>query len=106
MLSEPGCSQVDLAFRDPIGEHAIEFAQRALQGQQLRQPRGFRGIAALLQRQLARYQVERVDRDPQLECVVPADLRRDIVAQEIRDRLDQFGGCRFVLHLYFLAFWV
>jgi hypothetical protein len=28
-----------------------------------------------------------------------ADHRRDIVAQEVRDRLDQLGGCRFVLHV-------
>ena len=99
MIGKPRRLQVDLAFRDAIGERAIEFAERALHAQQLRQPRGFRGIAALLQRQLARHQIERVDRDPQLERVMPADLGRDIVAQEIRDRLDQFFRCRFVLRV-------
>ena len=54
---------------------------------------------ALLQRQLPRHQIERVDADAQLEGVVALDDGRDLVAQEIRDRLDQFGGCRFVLHL-------
>jgi hypothetical protein len=29
---------------------------------------------------------------------VTADQRRDVVAQEIRDRLCQLSGCRFVLH--------
>src|ERR1700694_3680173 len=103
MIGEPGRLQVEFAFRDTIGERAVELGERALLTQQSRQPLGFRGIAALLQRQLARHQIERVDRDPQLERVMPADDRRDIVAQEIRNRLDQFFRCRFVLHVTFLA---
>ncbi len=99
MLRQPRRLQIDLAFCDLVRKRAIEFAERTLHAEQLRQPRGFRGIAALLQRQLPRHQIERVDGDPQLEGVVAVDLRRDVVAQEIRDRLDQFGRCRFVLHL-------
>ncbi len=64
------------------------------------QPRGFRYIVALLQRQLPRHKVERVDADAELEGVVALDDGGDLVAEEIRDCLDQFGGCRFVLHLY------
>ena len=53
----------------------------------------------LLQPKFTRDQIERVDADAKLECVVALDDRRDLVAQKLRDRLDQFGGCRFVLHL-------
>src|SRR5438552_3365138 len=62
-------------------------------------PRGLRGIAGALQRQLPRHQVERIDADAELEGVVALDLRRDLVAQKIRDHLDQFAGYRFVLHV-------
>ena len=54
---------------------------------------------SLFQRQLPRHQIERVDADAELEGVVALDRGRDLVAQKIRDRLDQFGGCRFVLHV-------
>ena len=66
------------------------------------QPRSFRGIAALLQRQLPSHQIERVDADAQLEGVVALDDGHDLVTQKICDGLDQFGGCRFVLHLFTL----
>src|SRR6185369_10232246 len=34
------------------------------------------------------------------EGVVALDLRRDLIAEEVCNRLDQFGGCRFVLHYF------
>src|SRR5258708_1908155 len=101
MIGEPWRLQVEFAVRDTIGERAVEFGKRALHAEQSRQPRRFGSITTLLQRQLARDQVQRVDRDPQIEGIMSADHRRDIVAQEIRDRVDQLGGCRFVLHIIF-----
>src|SRR5258705_6184307 len=79
----------------------MEFEQRSVRAKQLLQPRGFRSVVVLLQRQLARDEIQRVDADAELEGVVALDDGRDLVAEKIRDRLDQFGGCGFVLHLYF-----
>src|ERR1700733_6500166 len=67
MRSEPRRLQIGIALRDAVGEPAIEFAECALFAQQARQPRGFRRIAGLRQRQLAGREIQRIDRDPQLE---------------------------------------
>ena len=50
MLRKPGRLQVELTIGDLVGERAIEIDQRTLHAEQLREPRGFRGVAALLQR--------------------------------------------------------
>src|SRR5437588_7521055 len=101
MFCEPRRLQIDLALGDLLAERAIQLDQRAIRAEQLFQPRAFGSIAPLLQRQLARDEIQRVDTNAELESVVARDDGRDLVAEEIRDRLDQFGGCRFVLHLYF-----
>ena len=43
-------------------------------------------------------EIERIDADAELEGVVVLDLGGDLIAEEIRNRLDQFRGRRFVLH--------
>src|ERR1700730_17888769 len=58
MLRETRRLQVDLSRCNTLCERTIEFAERTLGAQKLHQPRGFGGIAALLQGQLARHQVE------------------------------------------------
>jgi hypothetical protein len=76
-----------------------------IDAKQILQARGFRRIAPLRKRQLPRDQVQHVDGDTQLERVVAADDRRDVVAEEIRDRLGQLDWGRFVLHPNLSLFW-
>ena len=81
MRREPRRLQIGFALCNLIGQSAIELSERIrpirLHAEQLRQPRSLRGIAALLQRQLPRHKIQRVDRDPQLERIVSADFQRD-----------------------------
>src|SRR3954451_8427192 len=84
MMGQPGRIQIGLALGDAIAERMIEFAERTLHVEKLRQPLSFRGIAAGLERQLPRHQIERVDRHPQLERVMPGDFRREFAAQKLR----------------------
>src|SRR5450756_1407160 len=60
------CAGNDLKWQAAGGQGG----QRTLGAEQPRQASRFRGVTALLQRQLAGHQVERVDRDAQLECGV------------------------------------
>src|SRR5258707_14374574 len=99
MFCQPRSLQVGLAFCNLVRQRAIQLDQRSVQTKQLFQPYGLRRITPLLQRQLPRDEIQRIDADAQLEGVVARDDGGDLVAEEIRDRLDQFGGCRFVLHV-------
>src|SRR6267142_6790941 len=99
MLGKPGRLQIDLAFRNLLRQRAIQFGQRTIRAEQLSPPHRPRSIAPLPLRQLPRHEIERVDADAKLEGVVALDDGGNLVAEEIRDRLDQFGGCRFVLHV-------
>src|SRR5438132_12309758 len=101
MFREPRRLQIDLALGDLLAERAIQLDQRAIRAEQLSQPHHLRSVAPLLQRQLSRHKIQCVDADAKFEGVVALDDGRDLVAEEICDRPDQFGGCRFVLHLYF-----
>ena len=74
MLGQPRRLQIDLAFCNLVRQRAIQFDQRAVRAEQLLQPRGFRSITPLLQRQLPRHEIERVDADAKLEGVVALDL--------------------------------
>src|SRR5262245_17701916 len=103
MIGQSWRLQIDLTPRDLLAECPVQFDQRAIDAEQLLQPRRLCRIAPLRQRQLPRDQIERVDADAELEGVVPLDDGRDFAAEEIRDRLDQFAGCRFILHAISLA---
>src|SRR6185437_13777656 len=102
MLREPRRLKVHLTACDLLGEQTVELKERAVNTKQSLQAGGFSPVAGIFQRQLPRDEVEDVDRDAQLEGVEARDERRDIVAQEIRNRLDQLGGGRFVLHVNLL----
>src|SRR5688572_1277932 len=56
MLRQSRRLQIGLALGDALGERAVEFGERAVHAEQLLQPRGLRGIALLLLRQLPRHQ--------------------------------------------------
>ena len=75
MFREPRRLQIDLAVCYLVRQRAIQLDQRTIRAKQLLEPRGLRGITPLLQRQLARDQIERVDADAELEGVVALDLR-------------------------------
>src|SRR5882724_5481618 len=103
MLGEPWRLQVEFTFSNLVRQRAVQLDQRAIRAEQLFQPRRLRSITPLLQRQLPRDEIQRVDADAELEGVVALDDGGDLVAEEICDRLDQFGGCRFVLHVTLLS---
>ncbi|MGY4496622.1 hypothetical protein ACVWYH_000549 [Bradyrhizobium sp. GM24.11] len=99
MLGEARRCQIDLAFGDALGERAVEVRDRTLHAEQRAQPLHFLCVTPLLPRQLPRDEIEDVDRDAKLKSLVAGDQRRDVVAEEIGDRLGQLDRCRFVLHV-------
>src|SRR4051794_7525714 len=85
VVHKAGRPEIDLALCDLVRERAVELHQRVLDSEQLFQPHGLSGFARPLQRELPRYEIERVDADAELEGVVALDRGRDLGAEKIRD---------------------
>src|SRR5262249_33473742 len=97
MRGEARRFQIDLAARDPACQFAVQIEQRAVNSKQLNQSGGFRRIACTGQRQLPHDDIERIDRNAQLERLMARDQRGDVVAQEVRDSTGKFDRRWFVL---------
>ena len=107
----PSWSATDAPTARRSPDRARRFAMRSARmrlssssepcrAQQRCQPRAFRGIAALLQRQLPRHQIERVDRDPQLEGVDgPLISGAMSLRRKSATALVSSTRCRFILHV-------
>jgi tRNA A37 threonylcarbamoyltransferase TsaD len=67
MFLHTGRREIDIALRDAVGEILVQPVERAMHAEQHRQSMQLGGIAVAGKRELPGHQIERVDRDTQLE---------------------------------------
>src|SRR5436305_11238007 len=81
MLGKARRCEIDITLGDAFCQRPVQISYRAVDSEQRTQPLHLPRIAALLQGQLPRHEVQDVDGDAQLEGLVAGDQRRDVVAE-------------------------